>query len=122
MFQLRLITLSKQNLGFSLKADLDGNGMLNCEEFVTVAVHLKRLSGDEQFLQAFNQFDKNGSGYIEFEELRESLLDEHLGPNNDQFVQDIIFDADLDKVMSRIIVTPLLSTVKRTLLFGKLNY
>ncbi|KAL3506689.1 hypothetical protein ACH5RR_032071 [Cinchona calisaya] len=78
-------------------ADLNGNGMLNCEEFVTVAVHLKRLSSDEQLLQAFNQFDKNGNGYIEFEELRESLLDEHVGPNNDQFVQDIIFDADLDK-------------------------
>nr|XP_027115761.1 calcium-dependent protein kinase 24-like [Coffea arabica] len=78
-------------------ADLDGNGMLNCDEFVTLAVHLKRLSSDEHLLQAFHQFDKNGNGYIEFEELRDSLSDEHLGPNNDQFVQDIIFDADLDK-------------------------
>ena len=72
--------------------------MLNCDEFVTLAVHLKRLSSDEHLLQAFHQFDKNGNGYIEFEELRDSLSDEHLGPNNDQFVQDIILDADLDKV------------------------
>jgi len=78
-------------------ADVDGNGMLNCEEFVTLAVHLKRMSSEDHLHQAFLYFDKNGSGFIEFEELRESLLDEHLGATNDQLVQDIIFDADLDK-------------------------
>ncbi|KAI5658094.1 hypothetical protein M9H77_26887 [Catharanthus roseus] len=77
-------------------ADADGNGMLSVEEFVTIAVHLKRLDNDELLTLAFKQFDKNHSGFIEFEELRESLLDEHLGPNNDQVVKDIIFDADLD--------------------------
>merc|ERR1712034_112750 len=75
-------------------ADVDGNGMLNCEEFVTLAVHLKRMSSEDHLHQAFLYFDKNGSGFIEFEELRESLLDEHLGATNDQLVQDIIFDAD----------------------------
>ncbi|XP_022864392.1 calcium-dependent protein kinase 24-like [Olea europaea var. sylvestris] len=78
-------------------ADIDGNGMLNCEEFLTLAVHLKRMSGEDHLNQAFLYFDKNGSGYIEFEELRESLLDEHPDPTSDQLVQDIIFDADLDK-------------------------
>lgn len=72
--------------------------MLSVEEFVTIAVHLKRLDNDELLTLAFKQFDKNHSGFIEFEELRESLLDEHLGPNNDQVVKDIIFDADLDNV------------------------
>ncbi|KAK6787898.1 hypothetical protein RDI58_016423 [Solanum bulbocastanum] len=43
-------------------ADVDGNGMLNCEEFVTMAVHLQSLA-----------------------------------PQNDQVINDIIFDADLDK-------------------------
>ncbi|KAG8375932.1 hypothetical protein BUALT_Bualt09G0010400 [Buddleja alternifolia] len=80
------------------KADCDGNGMLNCDEFVTLAVHLKRISNDELLHQAFLHFDKNRSGYIEFEELQQSLLDDHFGPTNDQVVQDIIFDADLDKV------------------------
>ncbi|KAL7128116.1 hypothetical protein ABFS83_14G294400 [Erythranthe nasuta] len=78
-------------------ADCDGNGMLNCEEFVTLAVHLKKISNEELLHEAFLYFDKNNSGYIEFEELQESLLDDHFGPTNDQVVQDIIFDADLDK-------------------------
>ncbi|KZV34824.1 calcium-dependent protein kinase 24-like [Dorcoceras hygrometricum] len=78
-------------------ADFDGNGTLNCEEFLALAVHMKRISNDEHLKQAFLFFDKNESGYIEFEELQQSLKDEHLGPTNDQVVQDIIFDADLDK-------------------------
>lgn len=78
-------------------ADYDGNGTLNCEEFVTISVHLKRISSDEHLFQAFNYFDKNESGFIEFEELREALLEDNLGPNKEQIIQDIIFDVDLDK-------------------------
>ncbi|PSS35869.1 Calcium-dependent protein kinase [Actinidia chinensis var. chinensis] len=79
-------------------ADVDGNGMLNCEEFVTMSVHLKKIGGgDEQLRQAFQYFDKDGSGFIEIEELKQGLLDDNLGPNNDKVIQDIIFDVDLDK-------------------------
>ncbi|KAK6255322.1 hypothetical protein SCA6_016627 [Theobroma cacao] len=78
-------------------ADIDGNGTLNCEEFVTMAVHLKRMSNDEHLSQAFHHFDKNQSGYIEFEELQEALLHDDLGPNNEQVIRDIIHDVDLDK-------------------------
>lgn len=78
-------------------ADVDGNGMLNCDEFITMVVHMKRMSNDEHLHEAFLHFDKNKTGYIEFEELRESLYDEHLGPNHDQLVKDILFDADMDK-------------------------
>lgn len=63
-----------------------------------MSVHLKRIDSDEQLSQAFGFFDKNQSGFIEFEELRDALVDEHPGPNNDQVVEDIIYDADLDKV------------------------
>lgn len=72
--------------------------MLNCEEFVTMAVHLQRLSNDDLLRQAFLQFDKNKSGFIEFEDLKISLFDDHHAPQNDQVINDIIFDADLDKV------------------------
>lgn len=78
-------------------ADADGNGTLSCEEFVTASVHLKRIGSDEHLSQAFSYFDKNQSGYIEFEELREALLDDNLDPNNDQVIHDILFDVDLDK-------------------------
>lgn len=63
-----------------------------------MSVHLKRIDSDEQLSQAFEFFDKNQSGYIEFDELRDALVDEHLGPNNNQVIEDIIYDADLDKV------------------------
>lgn len=62
-------------------------------------MHLKRISSDEQLKQAFNSFDKNKNGYIEFEELREALFEEHEEPNNEQAVHDIILDTDLDKVI-----------------------
>ncbi|KAL3634353.1 Calcium-dependent protein kinase 24 [Castilleja foliolosa] len=78
-------------------ADSDGKGMLNCEEFVTLAVHLKKISNDELLHDAFVHFDKDQSGYIEFHELQQSLLDDQFGPTNDKLVQDIIFEADLDK-------------------------
>ncbi|XP_031130182.1 calcium-dependent protein kinase 24-like [Ipomoea triloba] len=80
-------------------ADVDGNGMLNCEEFITLAVHLTKLSNDDNLHKAFLIFDKDNSGYIELEELRDFLfdMDDDNAPKNDQVVQEIIFDADLDK-------------------------
>jgi len=58
------------------------------------------MGGDEQYLRhAFKHFDKNNSGYIEFEELREVLgLDNPDSKTTEQVVRDILFDADLDKV------------------------
>ncbi|OQU80791.1 hypothetical protein SORBI_3007G185801 [Sorghum bicolor] len=72
-------------------ADTDGNGTLDCDEFVTVSLHLKKMSNDEYLASAFRYFDKDGSGFIEPEELREEL-----GPN-DQAILDIIRDVDTDQ-------------------------
>lgn len=93
---------------YILKADVDGSGTLDCEEFVTMSVHLKEIDSDEVLSQAFSVFDKNRNGYIEFDELRETLVDDSVGSNNDQIIQDIILDADLDKVtMIRSSIHPL---------------
>lgn len=78
-------------------ADLDENGVLNCDEFMMIAVHLKRISNDDHLRQAFHHFDKNKNGYIEFDELKESLFEEHQNSHNEKMVHDIIHDADLDK-------------------------
>ncbi|KAK8571549.1 hypothetical protein V6N12_027634 [Hibiscus sabdariffa] len=78
-------------------ADIDGNGTLSCEEFVIMVVHLKRIGNDEHLTQAFHHFDTNQSGYIEFEELREALLQDDPGPNNEQLIKDIMQDVDRDK-------------------------
>ena len=64
-----------------------------------MSVHLKKIGNDENLSQAFSHFDKNQSGYIEFDELKEALLDDKLDSNNDQVIRDILFDVDLDKVM-----------------------
>uniref|UniRef100_A0ACD5XNH0 Uncharacterized protein n=1 Tax=Avena sativa TaxID=4498 RepID=A0ACD5XNH0_AVESA len=74
-------------------ADLDGNGTLDCKEFVTVSIHLKKIRSEEHLPRVFNYFDKNMSGFIEIEELREAL-----SPRGDQkAIDDIIFDVDIDK-------------------------
>ncbi|CAL9115883.1 unnamed protein product [Musa acuminata subsp. burmannicoides] len=76
-------------------ADVDGNGTLDCEEFMTVSVHLKKISSEEQLTKAFNYFDKDGSGYIEMDELREALV-EGDAPT-EQVIWEIISDVDTDK-------------------------
>jgi len=74
-------------------ADLDGNGTLDCKEFVTVSIHLKKIRSEEHLPKVFNYFDKNMSGFIEMEELKEAL-----SPRGDQkAIDDIIFDVDIDK-------------------------
>ncbi|KAI3523559.1 hypothetical protein L1887_01779 [Cichorium endivia] len=78
-------------------ADLDENGVLNCEEFMIIVVHLKHISNNEHLRQASHHFDKDNNGYIEYDELRESLFEEHQSSHNEKLVHDIIHDADLDK-------------------------
>ncbi|EAZ09739.1 hypothetical protein OsI_32027 [Oryza sativa Indica Group] len=75
--------------------DIDGNGTLDCEEFVTVLLHIKKKSNEEYLPKAFKFFDKDGNGFIEMEELMDALGDE-LGPT-EQVVKDIIRDIDTDK-------------------------
>lgn len=63
-----------------------------------MSVHLKKIENDEDLSPAFNYFDKDQNGFIEFDELREVLLEDNLGPNNEQIIRDILTDVDLDKV------------------------
>ncbi|KAL5201180.1 hypothetical protein ABZP36_035534 [Zizania latifolia] len=76
--------------------DIDGNGTLDCEEFLTVLLHIKRMSNEEYLPKAFKFFDKDGNGFIEMEELMEALSDGELGPT-EQVIKDIIHDIDMDK-------------------------
>lgn len=82
----------------SKKADVDGNGLLSCDEFVTMSVHLKRIENDDILSQAFRFFDKNQSGFIEIDELKEVLIEDTYSSNGDQIIRDIMRDVDLDKV------------------------
>jgi calcium-dependent protein kinase len=82
----------------ALQADVDKNGNLDYGEFVTVSVHVKKISSEKHIQEAFSFFDKNKSGYIEIEELREALTDELEGPADEDIISSIIHDVDTDKV------------------------
>nr|DAD31129.1 TPA_asm: hypothetical protein HUJ06_009980 [Nelumbo nucifera] len=72
-------------------ADVDGNGTLDYGEFVAVTIHLQRMENDEHFRRAFLFFDRDGSGYIEMDELREALTDES-GQVDAEVLNDIIHE------------------------------
>lgn len=63
-----------------------------------MSVHLRKIESDEHLSEAFRYFDKNQSGYVEFEELKDALSDDDLEASDDQVVKDILNDVDLDKV------------------------
>ncbi|KAL8130183.1 hypothetical protein V2J09_019338 [Rumex salicifolius] len=64
---------------------------------VTMSIHIKRLGTDEHLLDAFKYFDKNQSGYIELDELKEALSENDIDPINDQVIHNIVLEVDLDK-------------------------
>ncbi|XP_042396501.1 calcium-dependent protein kinase 20-like [Zingiber officinale] len=78
-------------------ADVNGSGTLEYGEFVAVSIHLRKIGNDEHLHRAFSYFDLNKSGYIEIEELSDSLADD-LGPNREEVINAIIHDVDTDKV------------------------
>ncbi|KAK1270884.1 Calcium-dependent protein kinase 32 [Acorus gramineus] len=78
-------------------ADIDGNGTIDCDEFVTVSVHLKKIGSEQHLSEAFHYFDKNKSGFIEIEELREALVEDDLGHTDEKVIHDIFNDVDTDK-------------------------
>ncbi|VVA91821.1 unnamed protein product [Arabis nemorensis] len=77
-------------------ADVDGNGFLDYGEFVAVIIHLQKIENDELFKLAFMFFDKDGSKYIELDELRDALADE-LGEPDVSVLNDIMREVDADK-------------------------
>lgn len=80
-----------------VQANVDGSGALNYGEFAALSIHLRKIGNDEHLRKAFSYFDQNTSGYIEIEELSDSLADD-LGPNREEVINAIIHDVDTDKV------------------------
>uniref|UniRef100_A0A0D6R1X9 non-specific serine/threonine protein kinase n=1 Tax=Araucaria cunninghamii TaxID=56994 RepID=A0A0D6R1X9_ARACU len=74
----------------------DKNGMLDFEEFVAVSVHFQRMDNDEHLRKAFTFFDKNGTGYIEIDELKQALAYDN-GENDAEVLNDIVREVDTDK-------------------------
>ncbi|KAK9692336.1 hypothetical protein RND81_09G257300 [Saponaria officinalis] len=79
-------------------ADVDGDGALNYGEFVAVSVHTKKMANDEHLHRAFSFFDKNKTGFIEIDELRDALNDESDAvTDTEEVINAIMHDVDTDK-------------------------
>ena len=82
---------------FSSQGDVDRDGYLDYGEYVAISVHLRKMGNDEHLKKAFEFFDRNQSGYIEIEELRDALVDE-VETNSEEVTSAIMHDVDTDKV------------------------
>ncbi|KAH6779173.1 calcium-dependent protein kinase 32 [Perilla frutescens var. hirtella] len=80
--------------------DVDKDGYLDCAEFVAISVHLRKMGNDDHLRKAFQFFDKNETGYIEIEELRDAFSDE-AEPTSEEVINAIIQDVDTDKKLSQ---------------------
>lgn len=53
--------------------DSDNSGFIDYSEFVVAAMNEKQLTSNDKLQAAFNMFDKDGSGVISADEIREVL-------------------------------------------------
>ncbi|CAN1833541.1 Calcium-dependent protein kinase 24 [Linum perenne] len=63
-------------------ADFDGNGTLSWDEFIVMSIHLSKIANDDNLARAFSFFDKNKTGYIEIDELKDAMIEDYTGPIN----------------------------------------
>ncbi|GAX77057.1 hypothetical protein CEUSTIGMA_g4503.t1 [Chlamydomonas eustigma] len=75
--------------------DVNGDGVIDYEEFLGATVHQQRLVKDELMFKAFRHFDTDRSGYITREELQTALSRNGIkGVDVDRIITEI--DADKD--------------------------
>lgn len=90
-----LTWISSHSLSF-LQIDADGNGTVDFPEFLTMmARKMKDTDSEEEILEAFKVFDKDGNGFISAAELRHIMT--NLGEKlTDEEVDEMIREADID--------------------------
>merc|ERR1712224_780976 len=82
--------------GHDQQVDADGNGTIDFPEFLTMmARKMKDTDSEEEILEAFKVFDKDGNGFISAAELRHIMT--NLGEKlTDEEVDEMIREADID--------------------------
>lgn len=73
--------------------DVDGNGVIDYEEFVAATMNLYKLE-NENLMKAFQKFDADGSGYITKDELVAALKDREDDLDIDQILAEVDKDND----------------------------
>ncbi|XP_020252733.1 calcium-dependent protein kinase 15-like [Asparagus officinalis] len=75
-------------------ADVDGNGTIDYIEFITATMHMNRMEREDRLYKAFLYFDKDNSGYVTMDELKQVL--EQYNMRDEQKIKEIISEVDVD--------------------------
>lgn len=75
-------------------ADVDKNGTIDYHEFITATINRHKLEREENLFKAFQYFDKDNSGYVTREELRQALAEYQMG--DEATIDEVIDDVDTD--------------------------
>ncbi|KAK6131315.1 hypothetical protein DH2020_034944 [Rehmannia glutinosa] len=76
-------------------ADVDKNGTIDYIEFITATMHRHKLDKEENLFKAFRYFDKDNSGYITRDELRQAMT--QYGMGDEATIDEVLDDVDTDK-------------------------
>ncbi|KAK3008508.1 hypothetical protein RJ639_013216 [Escallonia herrerae] len=76
-------------------ADVDKSGTIDYVEFITATMHRHRLDKEENLYKAFQYFDKDGSGFITRDELKQAMTEYGMG--DEATIDEVISDVDTDK-------------------------
>ena len=90
------VLFAKPNETLRKQIDADGSGTIDFPEFLTMmARKMKDTDSEEEILEAFKVFDKDGNGFISAAELRHIMT--NLGEKlTDEEVDEMIREADID--------------------------
>ncbi|KAI3816966.1 hypothetical protein L1987_10751 [Smallanthus sonchifolius] len=76
-------------------ADVDKNGTIDYIEFITATMHRHKLDREENLYKAFQFFDKDNSGFITRDELKQSMT--QYGMGDEATINEVLGDVDTDK-------------------------
>ncbi|KAJ9165923.1 hypothetical protein P3X46_020736 [Hevea brasiliensis] len=76
-------------------ADVDNSGTIDYVEFITATMHRHKLEREDHLFEAFEYFDKDKSGFITRDELRQAMA--QYGMGDDATIDEIIEDVDTNK-------------------------
>ncbi len=79
--------------------DIDGDGKINFDNFITLMEKkLRDHDNEEELIETFKVFDKDGIGFITFNNLKDVI--KNLGLNySDDEIMEMIKECDLDNDM-----------------------
>ncbi|XP_058072446.1 calcium-dependent protein kinase 19-like [Magnolia sinica] len=75
-------------------ADIDGNGTIDYNEFITATMRRHRLERDDSLYKAFQYFDKDKRGFITRDELQRAMNEYGMGDQSS--IEEIISEVETD--------------------------